>query len=140
MAKITFTTQDFARMQPPQKGMHMFEVIGTSTKASNDKESINFYFSLKVVESGVDDLNIDRVIESNYNSKAPSFMMSFLSAAWDLTIDEAITKLKSEENSFDTDDLIGCVVWGECIDEQYQGRMIRKVGENWAAGSSNPNF
>ncbi len=66
MAKISFSPKDFARMQPPQKGMHKFEVTEVSDKLSKSKDSTNFYFALKVIESGVDDLNIGRVIETQF--------------------------------------------------------------------------
>lgn len=140
MAKITFSTTDYARAQPPEKGMHLFEITETSEKISSGKDSTNYYFTFKVIESAVDDKNVDRSIQRVFNSKAPGFLIDFLAAVKDKKIDEMIAELRESGDSFDTDDLIGEKVWCEVVDEIYEGRAIRRMSDNWASASSKPAF
>ena len=139
MPKITFNDSDFAKMQPPAKGFHLFEITDTSEKLSNKGDSTNYNFFFKAVESAVNDANIGRTADRGFNSKALGFMTDFLAAVWQCTPDEAVTKLR-ENPELDTSELVGEKVWNEVIDEVYEGRSIRKMSDTWASAAAQPPF
>jgi len=139
MAKITFTAKDMSRMQKADKGWHLFEVISVSSAATKKQDDIRHTLSFRILESGVDDKNIGKEMETGWNTKYPGFMAEFLAAAWNITIDELVEKL-TETPDVDFEDLIGVKVWNEVIDEMYNDKPIRKMGDNWMAATSKPPF
>ena len=139
MPKITFTDDDFARMQPPEKGFHLFELEEVSEKAAASKTSINYFLTFKVIESAVDDKNLGRSCTRMFNSKGAGFMLPFLAAVWNIGSDEAVAKLR-EDPEVEFSDLIGEKVWNEVVDEIFDGKPRRNMSDTWAAGASKPPF
>lgn len=145
MAKISFTQKDLARMRQPEVGWHQFEITGQSEAAAKAKDSINYTITFEVVQSAVDDTNKGRAMERLFNSKpaAKPFLVGFLAAAWAISEDETvdrITELVADNEDLDLEIFVGKKVWNEVVEEPFEGRMVRKMGDNWLSGEESPPF
>jgi len=143
MVKLRFTQSDIARMMPPEKGWHLFELKEVREQPSKNKDSINYYLNFEVVESAVSDDNVGRYAERIFNSKGLGFFVPFLAACWDCTTDEAVQRIQQISDNgeeIDLEALIGSKVWNEVIEEPYENRILKRMSDNWAPENSTPPF
>lgn len=143
MAKIKFTADDVAKMRPPEPGWHRFKILGIKEELSKDKQSTNLRLTGEVDNTAGDGSNIGRYHERVFSLKAKGFLVPFLAAMWDMKEDDAAKRcaeLAEADEDLDFDAFIGKSVWNEVIEEPYENRMVKKMGDNWAHADATPPF
>lgn len=131
MPVINFTQKDLSRLKPPDNGWHLCVVKSLDESASKDKASINYQFECEVLKSEAGDQNIGRYCYPGFNSKALGFMIPFICACLDISLD------KFQLGEFEAGKLIEKKVYIKAREEAFDGKLVKKYTE-FASASAVP--